>query len=71
MILWPPKPWGSTRVLQFIYTESGLAARFEPPLPPSATLLDTQISPTIPPILSHGLVRTKKLMFDNYSTQNH
>lgn len=71
MSLWPPKPWGSTRVLQFIYTESGFAARFEPPVPPTATLLDTQLSPTISPILSQGLVRTKKLMFDNYSTQRH
>lgn len=45
--LWPPKPQGSTGVLQFIYTEAGFAARFEPPTPPTATLLDTQLSPTI------------------------
>ena len=67
----PPKPWGSMGVLQFIYTEAGFAARFEPPTPPTATLLDTELSPAISPILSHGLVRTKKLMFDNRSTQNH
>lgn len=63
-------PGAPPEFLQFIYTESGFAARFEPPLPPSATLLDTQLS-TISPILSHGLMRTKKLMFDSYSTQNH
>lgn len=66
--LQPPKPQGRTRVLWFVYTEAGFAARFEPPTPPT---VDTQRSPATSPILSCGLVRTKKLMFDSCSTQNH
>lgn len=61
MSLPPPKPRGFTGVLQFIYTEAGFVARFEPPTPPTVTLLGTSCSPTIFPILSHEEQRSSCL----------
>lgn len=54
-------PGGSTGVLQFIYTEAGFAARFEPPTPPTVILLGTSCSPTISPILSREEQRSSCL----------
>ena len=45
----------------------GLSPQHLPLLP----FLDTQLSADISPILSRGLVRTKQLMFDNFSARNH